>query len=86
MCIGITLSVAHSTLPLPTKIWCCPMRETVHTVFDVVTTGQRDGVEVAQIYINGLYNSVNVPVTQLIIYEQIVLHLEETRHLTFSIV
>lgn len=59
--------------------------DTIVVEFDLTNTGDRDGVEVAQLYTRDLVGSVVRPVRELKRFERVALKAGETKHLRFEL-
>lgn len=59
--------------------------ETLQATVDVQNTGDFDGQEVVQLYIQDIYGSITRPVKELKGFQKIFLKKGETKHLTFTI-
>lgn len=52
---------------------------------DVTNTGDREGVEIVQLYVNDIYSSVTTPVKELKEYRRVPLRSKETRTVSFEL-
>lgn len=59
--------------------------ESIVVSVDVTNVGQRDGIEVVQMYIRDLVGSVTRPLRELKGFEKIAIKAGETKHITFKI-
>jgi beta-glucosidase len=59
--------------------------ETLNVGVDITNTGDRDGIEIAQLYVNDLYSSVTTPVKQLKGWKRVTLFAGEKKRISFKL-